>query len=128
MDFMLNKYQAQLLQLHARPINEGTNSFCEKLTNDQNVHCLVFYFSWLYRILPSVKHEPFVKIGSTLLTSAWDDDEPTPNQLRWKPFDIDSEEEVDFVQVCDTDRVTEAYQAGKVVDHPQGLENCLRCR
>lgn len=58
--------------------------------------------SWLYRILPSVKHEPFVKIEHAFLTSAWDDDEPTPNQLRWKPFDIKDNGETDFVEGLNT--------------------------
>src|SRR5690349_23647935 len=37
--------------------------------------------SWLYRIRPSVKHEPFHKLrdGDRLA-------EGTPNQLRWDPF------------------------------------------
>ena len=55
--------------------------------------------SWLYRILPAVKHNPFSSISSGLLTHAWDEEEQTPNQLRWKPFDIETDEKVDFVQV-----------------------------
>ena len=47
--------------------------------------------SWLYRIRPSVTHEPFVKLreGDTLA-------DPTPNQLRWDPFPIPAEP-TDFV-------------------------------
>jgi homogentisate 1,2-dioxygenase len=59
--------------------------------------------SWLYRILPSVKHNPFVKLNHDYFTNKWDSDEQeseiTPNQLRWKPFDIETNESVDFVQV-----------------------------
>ncbi len=47
--------------------------------------------SWLYRIRPAAKHEPFRKLrGSDPLT------EGTPNQLRWDPFPIPSKP-VDFV-------------------------------
>ncbi|XP_041352250.1 homogentisate 1,2-dioxygenase-like [Gigantopelta aegis] len=53
--------------------------------------------SWFYRIRPSAVHEPFKKIDRGLMTHNWDDDDPNPNQLRWKPLDIPSEK-VDFVQ------------------------------
>ncbi|KAK6618616.1 hypothetical protein RUM43_013007 [Polyplax serrata] len=43
--------------------------------------------TWFYRIRPSVVHEPFVRIQSNT-TIKFDDTEPNPNQLRWKPFDI----------------------------------------
>lgn len=43
--------------------------------------------TWFYRIRPSVVHEPFVRIQSNT-TIKFDDAEPNPNQLRWKPFDI----------------------------------------
>src|SRR5436305_7215916 len=39
--------------------------------------------SWLYRIRPSVTHEPFAP-----LRALWDELEETPNQLRWDPFPI----------------------------------------
>jgi len=56
--------------------------------------------SWLYRLVPSVKHLPFEKIDNNLLTNNWDDEYPNPNQLRWKPFDLPSDEtEIDFVTV-----------------------------
>ncbi|KAL0276972.1 UNVERIFIED_CONTAM: hypothetical protein PYX00_004417 [Menopon gallinae] len=51
--------------------------------------------SWLYRIQPSVKHNPFVRINSNI-TYKFDDVPPNPNQLRWKPFDIPTGN-VDFV-------------------------------
>ncbi|KAF3422275.1 hypothetical protein E2986_05852 [Frieseomelitta varia] len=57
--------------------------------------------SWLYRIRPSVVHKPFVPIDcAPRLDYAWDAAAPTPNQLRWKPFDVPTRQaaEVDFVQ------------------------------
>jgi homogentisate 1,2-dioxygenase len=52
--------------------------------------------SWLYRIRPSVMHEPFVRVrGAAAL------DEATPNQLRWDPFPI-PEEPTDFVKGLQT--------------------------
>ncbi|XP_067951461.1 homogentisate 1,2-dioxygenase-like [Watersipora subatra] len=44
--------------------------------------------SWLYRILPSVKHRDFEKFsGTSHFGNIWEDN-PLPNQLRWSPFDI----------------------------------------
>lgn len=56
--------------------------------------------SWLYRIRPSVLHEPFADEPRGLITHDWDSVKPNPNQLRWNPFDIPSKEDgkVDFVQ------------------------------
>ncbi|KAL5010292.1 hypothetical protein ScPMuIL_012597 [Solemya velum] len=56
--------------------------------------------SWLYRIRPSALHNPFKKIDSGLMSNNWDEVDPTPNQLRWHPFDIPKVEErkVDFVE------------------------------
>uniref|UniRef100_H3CRU8 Homogentisate 1,2-dioxygenase n=2 Tax=Tetraodon nigroviridis TaxID=99883 RepID=H3CRU8_TETNG len=55
--------------------------------------------SWLYRILPSVKHKPFAAVSCGNLTEDWDEVEPDPNQLRWLPFSIPkpTEKKVDFV-------------------------------
>uniref|UniRef100_A0A8D0HEV9 Homogentisate 1,2-dioxygenase n=2 Tax=Sphenodon punctatus TaxID=8508 RepID=A0A8D0HEV9_SPHPU len=55
--------------------------------------------SWLYRILPSVRHTPFHPIDQGYLTHKWDEVEPDPNQLRWKPFAIlkVSQKKLDFV-------------------------------
>jgi len=53
--------------------------------------------SWLYRILPSVKHQPFQPYSHKLLTTQWSDHPPNPNQMRWKPFDIPSSEKLDWV-------------------------------
>lgn len=59
--------------------------------------------SWLYRILPSVKHTPFKRLENNLLTDKWDEEYPDPNQLRWKPFDLPKEDtKVDFVQGLQT--------------------------
>ena len=57
--------------------------------------------SWLYRMRPSVCHEPFVPHSQPTLTrsyspstsshaSASEVAQITPNQLRWSPFDIPS--------------------------------------
>ena len=46
--------------------------------------------SWLYRILPSVKHSPFkpyVQIHGCL-SNDWKEEAPNPNQLKWKPFPV----------------------------------------
>lgn len=59
--------------------------------------------SWLYRILPSVKHQSFKKIDRNLLTDKWDEENPDPNQLRWKPFDLPNDgSSVDFIQGLQT--------------------------
>lgn len=55
--------------------------------------------SWLYRIRPSVTHEPFhpVNFPAEFLTADFSQRAVTPNQLRWRPFPI-PEEPVDFVR------------------------------
>ncbi|KAM9301127.1 homogentisate 1,2-dioxygenase [Morus bassanus] len=55
--------------------------------------------SWLYRILPSVCHKPFKPLEEGRLTHNWDEIEPDPNQLRWKPFEIPKapQNKLDFV-------------------------------
>ncbi len=53
--------------------------------------------SWLYRIRPSVLHEPFVAKAAGLLRGAPFDEEPvSPNQLRWDPLPL-PDEPTDFV-------------------------------
>lgn len=37
--------------------------------------------SWLYRILPSVKHKPFAAASCGDLTENWNEVEPEPNQV-----------------------------------------------
>merc|ERR1711962_369744 len=46
--------------------------------------------TWLYRIIPSVKHKPFTVYPQPFINTNWDEQVPNPNQLRWKPFDIPS--------------------------------------
>ena len=47
-----------------------------------------------------MKHYPFQRIDNKLLTNKWDEENPDPNQLRWKSFDLPGEnEDIDFVQV-----------------------------
>lgn len=57
--------------------------------------------SWLYRIRPSVQHKPFEELEKPkFLTNKFDQFKPTPNQLRWSPYQLlDSNEKVDFIQV-----------------------------
>ncbi|XP_076818170.1 homogentisate 1,2-dioxygenase-like [Clavelina lepadiformis] len=58
--------------------------------------------SWLYRILPSAKHEPFQPYaGGSGIISSWDEIDPNPNQMRWKPFKI-PDGNVDFVDGMQT--------------------------
>ncbi|MBV9505093.1 MAG: homogentisate 1,2-dioxygenase [Acidobacteriia bacterium] len=53
--------------------------------------------SWLYRIRPSVTHQPFSQISSKLFASGpFTQVPPTPNQLRWDPLPI-PDEPTDFV-------------------------------
>lgn len=53
--------------------------------------------SWLYRIRPSVMHSPFAPLPPTRWRSApFTEAPPTPNQLRWNPFDYPAEP-VDFI-------------------------------
>ncbi|XP_056410320.1 homogentisate 1,2-dioxygenase isoform X2 [Hyla sarda] len=52
--------------------------------------------SWFYRILPSVCHKPFQAYEQKHLTHNWDEVEPDPNQMRWKPFVI-GDMKTDFV-------------------------------
>jgi len=53
--------------------------------------------SWLYRLLPSVKHQPFKPYPHRFLTTKWSDQPPNPNQMRWKPFDIPKNDKVDWI-------------------------------
>ncbi len=54
--------------------------------------------SWLYRIRPSVTHEPFAPADARLLRgSPFDEVPPPPNQLRWDPLPIPTEP-TDFVE------------------------------
>ncbi|HYC61939.1 MAG TPA: homogentisate 1,2-dioxygenase [Thermoanaerobaculia bacterium] len=54
--------------------------------------------SWLYRIRPSVLHEPFAAIDARLLRGSPFDEVPTPpNQFRWDPLPIPTKA-TDFIE------------------------------
>lgn len=53
--------------------------------------------SWLYRIRPSARHQPFARIDNRLLRSTpFDVVAPSPNRLRWDPLPI-PKEPTDFI-------------------------------
>ncbi|MGN6183779.1 MAG: homogentisate 1,2-dioxygenase [Thermoanaerobaculia bacterium] len=52
--------------------------------------------SWLYRIRPSVMHEPFVELDARNVRGSFDEVPVSPNQLRWDALPIPSEP-TDFV-------------------------------
>ncbi len=58
--------------------------------------------SWLYRIRPSVTHEPFhpVEFANSKVLASFTDNQSvvTPNQIRWLPFEIARSANVDFVR------------------------------
>ncbi|RWS23192.1 hypothetical protein B4U80_07070 [Leptotrombidium deliense] len=58
--------------------------------------------TWLYRIRPSVQHKPFERLHESNITYNWNEIEPNPNQMRWKPFEIPQEKQIDFVQGLNT--------------------------
>ncbi|XP_065907305.1 homogentisate 1,2-dioxygenase-like [Dysidea avara] len=59
--------------------------------------------SWLYRIIPSAKHKPFVSIEQGNMSNNFDKWQPNPNQLRWKPFKLPEDgKNVDFVEGIST--------------------------
>lgn len=55
--------------------------------------------SWLYRIKPSVTHEPFhpVQFPNEALKADFSSDVISPNQIRWQPFEV-PRHPVDFVR------------------------------
>jgi len=54
--------------------------------------------TWLYRILPSCTHPPFVPANGTAARKPSDSHmHYIPNQLRWDPFDHDQRRDHDFV-------------------------------
>jgi len=57
--------------------------------------------SWLYRIKPAVHHKPFEPFQVKNVSDDWKHRIPTPNQLKWKPFDIPSNP-TDFVEGLST--------------------------
>ncbi|XP_031623029.1 homogentisate 1,2-dioxygenase [Contarinia nasturtii] len=56
--------------------------------------------SWLYRIRPSVLHEPYEKfLSAPYVTNNWSEQHPNPNQMRWKPFELnDATKKCNFVE------------------------------
>ncbi len=47
--------------------------------------------TWMHRIRPSVVHKPYQQISNGTLSSApFNDQAPTPNQLRWSPLAVPS--------------------------------------
>ncbi|KYN18225.1 Homogentisate 1,2-dioxygenase [Trachymyrmex cornetzi] len=61
--------------------------------------------SWLYRIRPSVVHNPFKSFtrshgAESYVKNDWNETYPNPNQLRWKTFDVPTrrDPEVDFIE------------------------------
>lgn len=46
--------------------------------------------SWLYRIQPAAKHEPFKRLDNRNLTNRFGAIDPSPNQLRWDPLPLPS--------------------------------------
>jgi homogentisate 1,2-dioxygenase len=53
--------------------------------------------SWLYRIRPSVLHEPFVEADQNLLRGTFDEVPTPPTQLRWDPLPLPDEPR-DFIE------------------------------
>jgi homogentisate 1,2-dioxygenase len=52
---------------------------------------------WLYRLRPSAMHGPYQRMAHTLLRSGpFNEIEPPPNRLRWRPFPMPSEP-TDFI-------------------------------
>lgn len=56
-------------------------------------------FSWLYRIRPSVIHNPFKKMAKEKFTNNFSSFEAVPNQFRWHPFPFPDRENVNFIDV-----------------------------
>eukprot|EP00042_Codosiga_hollandica_P049275 m.569630 g.569630 ORF g.569630 m.569630 type:complete len:451 (+) comp57841_c0_seq1:40-1392(+) len=77
--------------LYAEQIN-GTAFTAPRETNRR---------SWFYRVRPSVIHTPFEKTDAGQFLSDWSAP-PTPNQMRWSPFDIPEGTSVDFIQGMQT--------------------------
>lgn len=92
------------------PIGQNTPQQCPKGLYAEQLSGTAFtrpralnQFSWLYRIRPSVCHAPYEKTDKGLLFSKFEECEPTPNQLRWSPFDLPKDgEKKNFVQGLQT--------------------------
>lgn len=83
--------------------------------------------SWLYRIRPSVTHEPFhpLDFPAETLTSDFDRCIVTPNQLRWRPFPIPTDGPVDFVRGLNT--ICGAGRRVGVIVHVTDWLSALHC-
>lgn len=55
--------------------------------------------SWLYRILPSVVHEPYEPISHSLFSEDYQRFNAPLNQVRWDPFDF-GKQSTHFIQGC----------------------------
>eukprot|EP01083_Nonionella_stella_P154854 499480_1 len=64
--------------LYAEQLN-GTSFTTPRVQNQR---------SWLYRILPSVKHTPFKPIDAPRLCADFTSAAPNPNQMRWDPLPL----------------------------------------
>jgi len=83
-----NSPQRHLLGLYTEQFS-GTSFTAPRAANRR---------AWLYRIRPSVTHKPFDAIPARLIRSGPFDEVPTPpNQMRWDPFPIPTDNPTDFV-------------------------------
>jgi len=60
--------------------------------------------TWVYRIRPSVMHSPFTPVkNNPNVTQDWNENDPNPNQFRWKPFDFPpASKSVDWIEGLNT--------------------------
>jgi homogentisate 1,2-dioxygenase len=59
--------------------------------------------SWLYRIRPSVTHEPFAPTDAGLYKTDFTRELIDPNQMRWAPFPMPADDEAkDFISGMST--------------------------
>ena len=110
---MQNSCQDLLSPVLEKLTVEGIPVMQQLYSHHHNVLC-----SWLYRMVPSAKHKPFVAIGPGNMSNDFDKWQPNPNQvcyhskiynlfinrlcfqMRWKPFKLpEDNENVDFVEV-----------------------------
>lgn len=64
-----------------------------------SINTIAIFFSWLYRMRPSVVHNQFVPIELNKFTNNFANLKPNPNQFRWHPHPIPTDGTVDFVDV-----------------------------
>jgi homogentisate 1,2-dioxygenase len=84
-----------------RRATERYSIHCTTCRQSKNVCLLHFkfilFFSWLYRIRPSVVHKPFVPYKKNENITAQFDANASPQQYRWMPPEIPTQGTVDFV-------------------------------